>query len=239
MHYPNVPSRNVPSPAAPHDPPGARNLWPRRVLSALWALIPALSLGLLAPVPSFHAAIKLRRWWLWVTASLYTVAEVVAFSAIPEAESAEISDAAAGTLFALMIVPTVQAFAVRRRVFGLRQPDPAPWPQDPAIAAALRGRQRREEARQLAARDPSLARELRIGRPDLPRQYDDGGLIDVNHAPVPVLARGLGLSEADAARLAQARDHVGGFSSPEEIIAFSDLSPAVVDGIRDHLVFLR
>ena len=33
-----------------------------------------------------------------------------------------------------------------------------------------------------------LARELRIGRPDLPRQYDDGGLVDVNNVPVGVLA---------------------------------------------------
>jgi hypothetical protein len=34
---------------------------------------------------------------------------------------------------------------------------------------------------------PVLARELRIGRPDVPRQFDDGGLVDLNHAPVPVL----------------------------------------------------
>jgi hypothetical protein len=33
-----------------------------------------------------------------------------------------------------------------------------------------------------------MAWELRIGRPDLPRVYDDGGLIDVNHVPPQVLA---------------------------------------------------
>jgi hypothetical protein len=51
------------------------------------------------------------------------------------------------------------------------------------------------------ARDVELARELGIGRPDLPRQMDDGGLIDLNHVPVSVMAGLLGLSEADAAKV--------------------------------------
>jgi hypothetical protein len=29
-----------------------------------------------------------------------------------------------------------------------------------------------------------MTRDLRIGRPDLSRQYDDGGLVDLNTAPV-------------------------------------------------------
>jgi hypothetical protein len=37
----------------------------------------------------------------------------------------------------------------------------------------------------------------------------------------------------------EACDRIGGFSSPEEVIAYTDLSPALVDGIRDRLVFLR
>jgi hypothetical protein len=218
-----------------HSPvisPREPSQWPRRVLSSLWALLPTLSIGLLAPVPILHAAFKLRTWTLWATAALYTVAEILAFASIPEAESAEMPDWAGGIIVGLMIVPTVQAFAVRRRVFYPRQ-------QDPAIAAALYGRQRRAEARELAARDPSLARELRIGRPDLPRQYDDGGLVDVNSAPIPVLVRWLGLSEADAAQIAHARHRIGGFSSAEEVIAFTELSPSVLDAVRDRLLFLR
>jgi hypothetical protein len=31
---------------------------------------------------------------------------------------------------------------------------------------------------------------------------------------------------------------MGGFLSPEEVIAHTDLSPTVVDGIRERLVFL-
>jgi hypothetical protein len=67
--------------------------------------------------------------------------------------------------------------------------------------AALQARQRRYEAKAIAARDVNLARELRIGRPDLPRQYDDGGLVDLNHVPGPIMVQLLGLAEADAAQV--------------------------------------
>jgi DNA uptake protein ComE-like DNA-binding protein len=88
------------------------------------------------------------------------------------------------------------------------------------------------------ARDIDLARELRIGRPDLPRQFDDGGLVDLNHAPASVMVQLLGLSEAEAAQVIEARDRMGGFLSAEEVIAHTDLSPVLVDGIRERLVFL-
>ena len=133
-----------------------------------------------------------------------------------------------------LVVPTagaVHAFLLRRRVF-------APPPMQPAMAAALTARQRREEARAIAARDAALARELRIGRPDLTRQFDDGGLVDVNHVPVRVLVDRLALSPAQAAQVVEARERLGGFAGPEELIAFTDLSPEAVDDLRAHLVFL-
>jgi hypothetical protein len=43
-----------------------------------------------------------------------------------------------------------------------------------------------------------LAAELRIGRPDLPRHFDDGGLIDVNTVPAQVLSRLPGLRPEEA-----------------------------------------
>jgi hypothetical protein len=149
-------------------------------------------------------------------------------------DPAQLSDPPGWTflvLLGLLVVPTAHALAVRGRVFE-------PRPQDPALVAALQARQRREEARAIAARDAHLARELRIGRPDLPRQFDDGGLVDLNHAPAPVMVRLLGLSEADAAQVIEARDRIGGFSTAEEVIAYTDLSPSLVDGIRERLVFL-
>jgi hypothetical protein len=52
----------------------------------------------------------------------------------------------------------------------------------------------RREARKLCQDSPVLAQELTIGRPDPPRDYDDGGLVDVNRVPAAVLASRLGLA---------------------------------------------
>jgi len=49
-------------------------------------------------------------------------------------------------------------------------------------------RARRADARRLAAVDPPLARELGIGRPNLRRGLDDGGLVELNTAPAAVIA---------------------------------------------------
>jgi len=56
------------------------------------------------------------------------------------------------------------------------------------LAAAQERLARRAQARALLASDPALAGELVIGRPDRHRQYDDGGLVDVNNVPTAVLA---------------------------------------------------
>jgi hypothetical protein len=40
-----------------------------------------------------------------------------------------------------------------------------------------------------------------------------------------VIIQRLGLSEAEAAQVIEARDHIGGFISAEEVIARTDLSP--------------
>jgi hypothetical protein len=202
----------------------------RLALSYVWAFLPTLTIGILAPLPILHAAFKLRTWSLWVGSVVYAAAAIVAFAAVPGGD-ADTPDWVGGIFLGLMIVPTAQALAVRRKVFAPSA--------DPALVAILHARQRREEAREIAARDPSLARELRIGRPDLSRQFDDGGLVDVNNAPAPVLARHLGLSDADTSRVVEGRDRLGGFSSPEEIIAFTDVPAPVVDDIRDRIVFLR
>jgi DNA uptake protein ComE-like DNA-binding protein len=48
----------------------------------------------------------------------------------------------------------------------------------------------------------------------------------------------LGLSEADAAQVTEARERIGGFSSAEEVIAYTELSPTLIDGLRERLLFL-
>jgi hypothetical protein len=214
--------------SGPLSPPGLARA--RSVGTFLWALIPGLSLGFLAPAPFAHAAIRLKQRRLWAVTAAYTAGVLFAFG-LAGPESGWRDTALTVTIFSLMIVGTIHAFVLRGRVFASR-------PTDPAIAAALAARERREEARAIVTRDLALARELRIGRPDLPRQFDDGGLVDVNHVPAQVLAERMGLSAPLADQVVQTRERLGGFAGPEELVGFTELSEATVNAVRDRLLFL-
>ena len=87
------------------------------------------------------------------------------------------------------------------------------------------------------ATNPALARDLKIGRPDLPCEYDDGGLVDVNHVPVGVLSSALGLTPIEARDVLAARDKLGRFVSAEELCEYTQLSPDRVDELRDLMIF--
>ncbi|GAA4929905.1 ComEA family DNA-binding protein [Actinoplanes utahensis] len=121
---------------------------------------------------------------------------------------------------------------------------PPAWHQslrvDPALAAAQWRAARREEARQLQSSQPALASELMIGRPDLPgRQYDDGGLIDVNHVPADLMMRHLSIERPLAEQIVAARELHNGFTAPEELVVFCDgLTPNKLELFRDRLIFI-
>jgi hypothetical protein len=96
---------------------------------------------------------------------------------------------------------------------------------------------RRQQARELAERTPVLARDLKVGRPDLPHDYDDGGLVDVNQVPGDVLFSCLGLTPAESWAVITARDRLGKFSSPEELSVYAQLPPDRVEALRDWMLF--
>ena len=218
----------------------------RHWLTACWALLPAVSLGLLAVVPALHAAFRLRRRSLWATAVAYgllTLAATTMMSSDPNSGTAAGTGARGGggaaLLLGLAVVATVHAFMLRARVFPSVAVMPTPLSDDPAVAAAVAAAQRRQHAHVLADRDPALARDLRIGRPDLPRKFDDGGLVDVNHVPAPVLTNHLGLSAQQADAVVQARGQLGRFGTISELENFADLDAATVDGLADRIILLR
>ena len=106
-----------------------------------------------------------------------------------------------------------------------------------ALTTARTRMRRREQARELAASNPVLARELGVGRPDVPHDYDDGGLVDVNHVPGQVLQESLGLTAAESAAIISVREQLGRFSGPDELTAYTELPPDRVDALRDWLLF--
>ncbi|WP_248961911.1 helix-hairpin-helix domain-containing protein [Sphaerisporangium perillae] len=128
---------------------------------------------------------------------------------------------------------TVHSLIIRRKVF-----DRSETPNDYAVAFAQHRRELRQQARELVERDPALARELRIGRPDLPRHYDDGGLVDVNHAPVGVIAGLPGMTAELAAHVVETRDSVGGFISAEDLSIAADLPPQLTPELVELTIYL-
>ncbi|WP_460369079.1 ComEA family DNA-binding protein [Actinocorallia lasiicapitis] len=106
-----------------------------------------------------------------------------------------------------------------------------------AIAMANMRRELRRQSRELA-RDVILARDLRIGRPDLPRHYDDGGLIDVNHVPAQALTVITGITPSMAEHIVKIRETVTGFHSAEELSAVAQLPPHLTPEIVEYGIFL-
>ncbi|MEU6035230.1 helix-hairpin-helix domain-containing protein [Actinomadura sp. NPDC047616] len=222
-----------PPPRVPSDsmPPG------RAALSVTWAALPFLSLGYLTPFTFAGAALWRRNAHLVVAALVYAAVFVLQVVLLGDAGEGGAARLMGVLTFVQAIVGCVHAFLVRRRVFdphGLSGVD-----NEAAIERVRRSRALRQKARELAASDPGLARELRIGRPDLPREYNDGGLIDVNHAPAEVLTQLPGVTPQLAARIVEVRDETGGFMSAEELSALAGLPPALTADMADHAVFIR
>ncbi|MGC3864143.1 AfsR/SARP family transcriptional regulator [Micromonospora chersina] len=99
-------------------------------------------------------------------------------------------------------------------------------------------RLRREQARYLLHHYPAARVELRIGRPDLLRTYDDGGLVDVNAVPDAVLATLPGLTVDQRRQVAVDRWLRGPYLSLEELAGRCHLPPAATETLRDVLLFL-
>jgi hypothetical protein len=110
---------------------------------------------------------------------------------------------------------------------------------DPALRFAVRQRERRRIARQLLADDPALAATLRIGRPDLDRDFVDGGLIDVNQVPSWVLADLPGFTQAMAEHVVGVRERWDGLRSSADLVVHADVPAEVVDALDDVLAFSR
>ena len=99
-------------------------------------------------------------------------------------------------------------------------------------------RLRREQARYLLHHYPAARAELCIGRPDLLRGYDDGGLVDINAVPDPLLATLPGLTAEQCRQIAVDRWLRGPYGSLEELAQRCGLPPAAAEPLRDVLLFL-
>ncbi len=234
--YP-VPAGAQPAGVSPTASAGGRSLLSRLA----WASIPVWSIGFLAFVPFLRLAIARRRRQDWAIFTGYLIAVVLEIVAVSIGGQQGGGSTAAGGLVILLAgggaLHAFIAFGGEAPAPAIARPETADQLNREALATARGRMERRKEAREIASRDPVLTRELRIGRPDLPRNYDDGGLVDVNQVPGEILQSGLGLSPAEAAAVVAARDKIGRFSSPDEVTTYAELPPDRLDDIRDWMIF--
>lgn len=213
----------------------------------LW-MLPVFSIGLLAFVPPIAIAAKAKTQRAWWWAGGFAASWLVGFMLVGAGDSeGPISDLGLAIYFAAWIGAVIYALVIGPKVDWppkgtyVQMGPPPPPPYDPnagAVAGVHAGRIKREEARELARRDPQMARDLRIGRPDLPRQYDDGGLVDANSAPLEVLQGSLDLTRDQATQLIDARHQLGRFEHPDDLINLAGLEPNTFDTVRDRIVLL-
>ena len=230
--------------AGPYPPRSSRTEGRRRggrLRQFAWASVPVWSLGFLAFVPFLRLALARRRPQDWRVFAGYLAAVAVEVTFATGSKPNGAGTTLLGfPVIVLMGFAAVHAFVAFRPeadvLTDTKRLSPSA-PNQEALAIAQARMQRRQEARELARDNPVLARELRIGRPDMQRQYDDGGLVDVNHVPVEILTSALELTPQEAAAVAAVRTELGKFTSPEELSVYADLAPDRLDAFRDLLWF--
>jgi len=186
---PPPPTRQVP-PTAP--PPRSSSSF-----NVSWLLIPLplLSCGLLAWVPPVWAAVKIKgspglRNRLYATAAGCAVTFVgggVLLGGAPVDAAGTPTGAASNIGLGLMLLAAFAGtwVAIAQRNAGATPRDERQMASLPGVGEALAKRQARNQYRDLVRRDPGLAREIFVGRPDMHRPYDDGGLIDATACRPP------------------------------------------------------
>ncbi|WP_051326337.1 ComEA family DNA-binding protein [Glycomyces tenuis] len=228
----------VPGPVVPQQ----RLKTASEIGTILWAMLPILTCGFGVAI-AFGAAVAKRR-------TPATIAALVGYSALSLTWiclAGTFGDQAPGWADALIyailpvvtVVATVHLFVIRPLVWA----PPAPAP-DVLVARASgpeavdRARRLRAQARGTVAADPMLAKRLGIGRPDLPRQFDDGGLVDLNHAPVGVLMSLPGVTAVSAKQIRDRVERFGPFQSLGEVLLVVEISPTFEHHLREYVVFI-
>jgi hypothetical protein len=220
-----------------------RRWWPA-IQSWLVVVIPPATLGLATFLAFGYAAVRMRSRLLALAAVGY-LASLLPFvlSSAPEGpllDQALLINLGIGTVHMLLVRPRLARALARSSETAYRRARQAAVGRalraDPVWRDALLRRERRDQVRDLLARDPALAAELRIGRPDLPRTFDDGGLIDINQVPASVIAALPGFTSALAEHVVNVRGLRGGLLTADDLVVFAGVPVDVLEGCRDRLL---
>jgi hypothetical protein len=222
--------------------------WKERWKAGGWYLaVPILSAGVLAAIPFWHAQSRLNRPELRSLALAYSVAGVLIMAVhgiTPKDAQGDPVGALGGVLetiavlasLVVIVTACVKLAPVRREIF--QRPGWEKPAADPQAEQVKQARARRGQARSLWASDPAVARELGIGRPDLARGYDDGGLVDLNTAPARVIASVCGVDHVLADAIVAAPTRRGGvFYGLGEVLIDMAIPSSVEGELRERALF--
>ncbi|MFG1880803.1 BTAD domain-containing putative transcriptional regulator [Micromonospora sp. NPDC049102] len=237
----SAPPPLLPPPPATATKPARREApyWASRTVTILGTLLVLLSFGCLTWLVILAYAVWRRSWRLAVAGVGYLVLVVVEVTMLDmENPDAEVPGPEAVTFLGLAVI-TWLAGAVHVVLLsrGL-------WEAITARPDSARGRAkeerriRREHARYLLYHYPAARTELGLGRPDLARSFDDGGLVDVNAVPEQVLTTLPGLTPEQGRQIVVDRWLRGPYASMEELAARCLLPPSGTEPLRDLLLFL-
>ncbi|MBB3098722.1 DNA-binding SARP family transcriptional activator [Actinoplanes campanulatus] len=229
------------APAVPHQPPAPS--WPPPAMmpghlmsprrtgiplaeAVVAGVLPVVTCSMASWAYFVYAAFQRRTLRDVLTAAFYVTAYLTAifFLAIdPSDLDSETTSAAEDVGFTLMFL-LIPVAAVHGAILACHPGD-------------NRGaRTRRQLARQFAAIHPDGARQAGIGRPDLLRSFDDGGLIDLNHVPPQEIARLRGVSPIEAHRIALDRYEHGPYQSPDDLARRGLLTDRTLRRIQPWLI---
>jgi DNA uptake protein ComE-like DNA-binding protein len=194
-----------------------------------WISLIPIGLGAWAPI---YAGVRARRW-SWILLGVLCCALVIGGFVKNSTGGHPGRDDIAGVLIILGWIGAVAASFSIRPAYERQM-------SSPLLEASEEARERLSERRRavaLARENPSLAREMGIGRPDK-HGAADAGLVDVNNASVAALEKLPGIDDRLATRIAEVRAQIGGFSSLEDLGAALDLDGDLVEGLREKVVCL-
>ncbi|BCJ44790.1 hypothetical protein GCM10010168_16030 [Actinoplanes ianthinogenes] len=200
---------------APVSPPFSPTMLQPQRGHARWLEIvaagaaPFLTCGVAAWVYFLYAAIQRGRWYHYVVAGAYFAMLpwiVMWFEIDPSPIDSDTTTAAEGVAVSSWLLLWLGS-TVHGVILAVQGGD------------TRSARTRRDLARRFAAIDPAAAVQAGIGRPDLLRYLDDGGLVDVNNAPPHELTRVPGISPAEAHRIGMDRHYNGPYRQPADLVS--------------------
>jgi hypothetical protein len=198
----------------------------------IWAIGAFAAFGIATPVLFAVAGSQTgKRSWIYAAVLYGILSWGGVVLAIAGEDDGTVSTLGGGMILLAWIAGAVHAFLARpeyqRRLAG--GPDPLQRARE--IVA------KREEAQKLAVREPQVARQMGLGRPDVPGAVDMG-VVDVNHAGAGAIATLPGIDDALAQEIVRAREECDGFKTLAEMGGVLDLEADTVETLRPFVVFL-